>query len=82
MATRRPPASRVRPHRFVVDEHEPRDYRNRAVCRLCRLLGEPGDSRHPLNPPAPPAPRRWTPALVEAAREREAALLGERDTDQ
>lgn len=79
-AKKEPRPSRVTPHEFEPDlglDPEPwvpldeRDERGpRRFCR-CGLLGEPGDARHPIPQP--------DPAVVAAALERDAEILGERE---
>lgn len=55
------------------------DHRDRLTCRTCLRVGTPVDANH-TPPPAPPAPKsRISPALVAAARARDAAILGEHD---
>lgn len=66
------------PHLFTADARIPPDWANRRWC-VCGVPGEPGDDRHPADalPLGAPAPSR---AVVEdAARARDAAILGERD---
>ncbi|SCL15103.1 hypothetical protein [Micromonospora inyonensis] len=65
-----------RRHPLVPDPDLGRDHAGRATCRTCRMVGRAGDARH-SDPAAPPRP--LPDALVEAARERDAAILGERD---
>ncbi len=36
------------PHVFAPDPDTPGDGRGREVCRLCSLLGRPGDAHHTL----------------------------------
>lgn len=65
----------ARPHAFVVDELTPADpYTGLACCQVCRKPGRPGDAQHPTTPDAPVLPA----ALAAAARDRDAAILGER----
>ncbi|WP_428964492.1 hypothetical protein [Micromonospora fluostatini] len=62
------------------DPDLPPDHRDRQVCRTCRRVGTPDDAGH-----TPPAPTRSTrtrppsPDLLAAARDRDAAILGERE---
>ena len=80
-----PRPSRVQPHHFDPDPElgaeayvpvAERGRPPRRWCRHCRLLGEPGDARHP-NGALPPPPA--DPAVAEAWREHDKAVLGERD---
>lgn len=80
IAQRRRPASRVHPHQHVADPDVPADHRGHQRCTTCGLMGAPGDPHHPTAPPLPQA-RPMRPGLVEAAREREAAILGEKEDD-
>jgi hypothetical protein len=84
VATRRT-RSRVPPHHFEPDEqlgaesYVPQARRclpRRWWCRRCGLLGEPGDARHPVGALPPPEP---DPVLAQAARQRDQAVLGERE---
>lgn len=70
--------SNVLPHQHLADPGVPADHRGRQRCSVCGLMGEPGDAHHP--DPALPRPSRPFPAgLIEAAQQREAAILGEKD---
>jgi hypothetical protein len=64
----------VAPHAFDP-EPDSADFFGRQVCRHCHLLGEPGDHRHPHGALPPP---ELPPALADAARARDAAVLGEK----
>lgn len=81
MAAKEPRPTTVEPHDFdpdpdpaMVEWLTPREIRQgkprRRYCRVCKLPGEVGDDRHPL-----PVP---DPEIVAAAREHDAAVLGER----
>ncbi|WP_320069137.1 hypothetical protein [Micromonospora sp. RTGN7] len=74
----KPPPPRQCPE-FVADPDLGLDHRQRATCRNCGRVGEPGDVRH-TPPPAPALPPRrpLPPGLAAAARARDAAILGER----
>jgi hypothetical protein len=64
-------------HAFALDERVPADWHGRRWC-LCGVPGEPGDHRHPAD--APPLHLPTDQAVVEqAASERDAAILGERE---
>lgn len=74
-------SSRVHPHQHVADPDVPADHRGNQRCTTCGLMGRQGDSRHPDAPPLPRA--RPVPSWVaEAAHDREAAILGEREDDR
>lgn len=66
--------SRVHPHQFVADPDMPLDHRGRQTCSTCQLVGAQGDAHHP-NAPTPHVPAE----LVAAGRDRDAAILGERN---
>ncbi|SNY28909.1 hypothetical protein [Paractinoplanes atraurantiacus] len=75
--------SRVAPHLLIADPQIPADYWGRSRCTVCRRLGKAGDADHidPEAPPAAPPPRPLDPDFAEAARARDAAILGERDDE-
>lgn len=73
----RPP--RVPVHAFAVDERVPADWYGRRWC-LCGVPGEPGDHRHPVDAP-PLRPPTAPDVIAQAAQQRDAAILGERDHD-
>lgn len=70
--------SRLPAHPFAEEADFPPDHRGRSRCTTCGLLGAAGDQRHPTAGPAT-QPRPISPDLVEAYRERDAAILGESD---
>lgn len=70
--------SNVHPHQHLADPAVPADHRGRQRCSVCGLMGKLGDAHHP-DPAKAPRPRPMSPDLAAAAREREAAILGERD---
>ncbi|MCT2276337.1 hypothetical protein M3G91_01770 [Micromonospora chalcea] len=85
-------ASTVPPHRHDPLPGEPADVLERQVCsgpEGCGLLGKPGDVHHPVGGEPLSVARararsgraRPSAYLQEAARERDAAILGERDAD-
>jgi hypothetical protein len=52
------PKTKVTPHVFVADPDVPGDplSRNaRRVCKVCHLLGQPGDTHHTMPDPVPDA---------------------------
>jgi hypothetical protein len=62
------------------DPDIPPDHRGRRTCLTCHRIGSPDDPGHtPPAPPARPAPKPLSPALAAAAREFDAAILGERE---
>lgn len=72
---RRPARSRVPRHRFILAaDADAADHRGRRVCATCQMPGAPGDPRHPTDAPTVPT---LPPALADAARARDAAVLGE-----
>lgn len=77
---RRRPVSRVHPHQHVPDPDVPADHRGHHRCTTCGLMGAPGDTHHPAPLPLGPA-RPLPPDLAQAAHDRDAAILGEREDD-
>jgi hypothetical protein len=72
----RPP--RTPAHQFVADPDLPPDHAGRQVCATCHKPGAEGDAQHPNQPAVPPAlPER----IAGPAAARDAAILGETDTD-
>lgn len=67
---------RVPKHQFALDERIAPDYAGRRWC-ICGVPGVAGDARHPIeaSPLRPPTDQA---VIEEAARERDAAILGER----
>lgn len=80
IAQRARKTSRVHPHQHVPDPDVPADHRGHQRCRTCGLMGAQGDKHHPDAPPLPPA-RPLPPGLAQAARDRDNAILGEREED-
>lgn len=80
IAQRTRTASRVHPHQHVPDTDFPADHRGRQRCTTCGLMGRQGDGHHPDAPPLPQA-RPLSPGLAEAAKARDAAILGEKEDD-
>ncbi|HEY0643678.1 MAG TPA: hypothetical protein VGD39_09685 [Nocardioides sp.] len=70
---------RVQPHAFAVDDRIPADWCGRRWC-ICGVPGIPGDDRHPEDAP-PLRPPTDQAVVQEAARARDAAILGEREDD-
>lgn len=66
------------PHQFAVDDRIPPDWAERRWC-VCGLPGESGDDRHPVDAPPLGAPAPSRAVVEDAARDRDAAILGERD---
>lgn len=71
--------SKVQPHMHRPDPEIPPDHRGRQRCTTCGLMGSQGDPHHPDAPPLP-KPRSIPKHLLEAAAAREAAILGEKET--
>jgi hypothetical protein len=78
IAQRTRPTSRVHPHQHNPDPDIPADHRGHQRCSTCGLMGRQGDAHHPNSPPLPVA-RPLTAEQRAAARDRDAAILGERD---
>jgi hypothetical protein len=70
--------SRVKPHQLAADRDFPADHAGRQRCTVCGLMGKTGDPHHPESTITVPR-RRIAPALIEAAAQREAAILGEKE---
>ncbi|MFY1669518.1 hypothetical protein ACN27G_06120 [Plantactinospora sp. WMMB334] len=81
----------VPPHGYAdPGPDEPADHAGRRPCAACGLMGQPGDGRHPVDGrplaevraaarAARPARRAVDAVWRDAARARDAAILGERD---
>ncbi|NMO51992.1 hypothetical protein HH310_12390 [Actinoplanes sp. TBRC 11911] len=66
---------------LIPDVDVAADFFGNRRCSSCGLMGKPGDAHHtdPAAPQAPRPARRIRPEIVEAAAEREAAILGEKE---
>lgn len=80
--------SQTRKHNLLLDPEIPLDHRGRGCCCTCGVLGARGDAHHFKTDQDPTAalPRRPRSTrmeeFAEAARRREAAILGEKEDDE
>jgi hypothetical protein len=74
MARRKPKAQPRRKHPLKADKSIGTDQLGNQWCTRCKHMGKPGDLRHSGEDDFPPDPMPPTP---QAAKEREARMLGE-----